>query len=103
MDEDEFEDTHETGNENQGRSATLSVLDVLRAPKPSAFNKNTKFLLIMVMVVNADDHRLRDHPHALSQRKLPHSKGLKNSRVSNWLCVGVNYMNFGTRVEMNST
>ena len=43
-DEDEFEHTHETGSENQGRSATLSVLDVLRAPKPSALNRKCKVL-----------------------------------------------------------
>ena len=43
-DEDEFEDTHETGSENQGHSATLSVLDVLRAPKPSALNRKRKVL-----------------------------------------------------------
>ena len=74
-DEDEFKDTHETGSENQGCSATLSVLDVLRAPKPSALNRKRKVLT----------NRGRGG----------------NSRVSNWLCVGVNYI--ATRVERNST
>ena len=38
-DEEEFEDTHETGSENQGHSTTLSVMEVLLAPKPSALNR----------------------------------------------------------------
>ena len=42
--EDEFKDTHETGSENQGRSATLSVLDVLSVPKPSALIRKCKVL-----------------------------------------------------------
>ena len=43
-DKDEFEDTHETGSENQECSATLLVLDVLRTPKPSALNRKRKVL-----------------------------------------------------------
>ena len=43
-DKDEFEDTHETGSKNQGRSATRSVLDVLHSPKPSVLNGKRKVL-----------------------------------------------------------
>ena len=64
-----MEDTR--ASDPKQHTAALSVLDVLRAPKPSSLNRKS---LIEAVVVNTDAHRLHRRPHALSQRKLPRSK-----------------------------